>query len=99
MMPSVYQQNNFAGRVNLAASYIARGRSTNRTFDTCFEMGDSDAVVTALIRRAESRPDGRLAQRLFLYVAEGTAKGAAEKLADIKTRDLKLEAAKQRDRY
>jgi len=96
MTPAVYQSDNFAGRVNLAASYISKGRNTSRTFDTCFEMGDGDAVATALVRRAKKNPGGKLALNLYRYISKHSATEAAEKLVDIKTRDLKLEAAKQR---
>lgn len=49
---TVYEQNNFSGRVNYAAQCIMRGFTQGRCFDTCFEMNDGDAVVTALVRRS-----------------------------------------------
>lgn len=52
-MPSVYDDNNFIGRVNYAAQCFMRGISNSRHFDTCFEMFDGEAVVTALVRRCE----------------------------------------------
>lgn len=52
-MPSVYEENNFEGRVNYAAQCFVRGISNSRHFDTCFEMFDGQAVVTALVRRCE----------------------------------------------
>ena len=55
-MPSVYDTENFQGRVSLAALYISKGRETTRSFDTCFEMWDGDAVAVALLRRAERNP-------------------------------------------
>lgn len=67
---SVYDPANFKGRVDLAAAYISKSRRTNRTFDTCFEMGDADAVVMALVRRATARPQGRLAHNLSRYIAQ-----------------------------
>lgn len=53
-MPSVHDAENFAGRVNYAAQCLMRGTSGTRHFDTCFEMHDGDAVVTALVRRARN---------------------------------------------
>jgi hypothetical protein len=46
----------FTARVNYAALCFMRGTISSRTFDTCFEMSDGDAVVTALIRRGEKNP-------------------------------------------
>lgn len=51
---SCYIKDNFIGRVNYAAQCITRQTGIGgRTFDTCFEMNDGDAVVTALVRRAK----------------------------------------------
>jgi hypothetical protein len=90
---SVYDPENFIGRVNLAASYIAAGRHTTRTFDTCFEMWDGDAVAAALVRRADANPSGKLAKNLFHYITEDTAREASVRLGS----DLAAEAAKQRE--
>lgn len=38
-------------RATIAARYIRRGRTNGRAFDDCFEMGDGDAVVRALLER------------------------------------------------
>ena len=95
-MTSVYDSGNFAGRVNLAASYIAAGRSTTRSFDTCFEMHDGDVVATALVRRADANPAGRLAKNLFNYIGEDLARQKARDLAHVPTRKLKHESAKVR---
>ncbi len=53
----------------MAARVIESGQRTTRAFDTCFEMGDGAAVVTALIRRSEKRPE--LARRLPEYICAG----------------------------
>lgn len=92
----VYQPEAFAERVNFAASYIRAGRNSTRRFDTCFEMYDGDAVVTALIRRAKADPAGKLAANLFRYVGKERALATAQRLAHVKTCDLKHEAAKMR---
>ncbi len=58
-MPSVYDPDAFAQRVNYAAQCIVAGGNRTRTrhFDTCFEMCDGDLVVAALIRRAAKNPN------------------------------------------
>lgn len=76
-MPSVYDPDNFAGRVNLAALYISEGRNSSRSFDTCFEMYDGAAVGLALMRRAEKNPDSPLARNLWLYLGREHAEANA----------------------
>ena len=49
--PKVYREDAFAYRVNYAAQCFMKQRES-RAFDTCFEMYDGAAVVTALVRRA-----------------------------------------------
>lgn len=97
-MTSVYEDDAFTARVNLAATYIAAGRDTScsRTFDTCFEMHDGDVVAAALVRRADANPTGRLAQNLFKYIGENLARQKARALTHIPTRELKQESAKVR---
>ena len=56
MRKSVYDPENFSGRVNYAAQCFLRGTGCTRHFDTCFEMADGDAVVAALVRRAARNP-------------------------------------------
>lgn len=51
----VYQREAFEARVSYAAKCFMLGISS-RSFDTCFEMGDGDLVVTALVRRAMKNP-------------------------------------------
>ena len=53
--PKVYDPEAFSHRVNYAAQCFMRG-THSRAFDTCFEMNDGDAVVTALVRRAQNNP-------------------------------------------
>ena len=67
-MPSINHPDNFHGRVNLAALYISQGRSTSRTLDHCFQNDDGDAVLTALYRRAQARPESDLARNLWRYI-------------------------------
>ena len=55
-MASVYDNDAYAQRVNYAAQCFMRGIRSSRHFDTCFEMNDGAAVVTALVRRAENNP-------------------------------------------
>jgi hypothetical protein len=75
-MPSVYDPDNFAGRVNHACAVILSGRRTNRTFDTCFEMYDGAAVAAAVYQRAEKNP--RMMEALPRYLCVVSAKKAAE---------------------
>lgn len=65
-MPTVYTSENFAGRVNYAALVISKQRKTTRSFDTCFEMFDGDAVAAAIWRRSLKNPT--LAQNLPQYL-------------------------------
>lgn len=96
-MPTVYDPENFQGRVNLAAQYIAQGKdvSCNRTFDTCFEMNDGEVVAAALYRRAQKNP--KLAQNMPRYLGMDIVKENAEQFAHVKTRDLPAQARKVRE--
>ena len=62
-------------RINFAVSYIVQGRNTSRTFDTCFEMGDGDAVFAGVMRRAKNNQ--RLAENVGRYLRVDIAKAAA----------------------
>lgn len=93
-MPSVYDSDNFRGRVDYAACVISRGGAQTRHFDTCFEMWDGDEVAVALLRRAERNK--RLAARIFDYLDRATVTAAAERLRDV--RDLAAQAAATRAR-
>ena len=95
-MTHVYESDAFAERVNFAANYISAGRSTTRTFDTCFEMHDGNCVAVALLRRAEARPNGNLAKNLFKYISEDLTRENAKELANVPTKKLGIEAAKVR---
>ena len=94
----VYDSGAFNERVNFAASYISARRPSTRRFDTCFEMHDGDVVVTALIRRAEARPLGKLAANLFDYISEDNARKTAARFESIPTKNLPNEAAQLRDK-
>lgn len=48
--------NAFRARVDYASFAFLEDRTDSRAFDTCFEMWDGDAVVTALVRRAAVVP-------------------------------------------
>lgn len=72
-MSSVYDNDNFMGRVNFAANYISRGVATTRTFDTCFEMNDGDAVCLALVRRTKKNPKSKLSRNIWNYLSKDTA--------------------------
>lgn len=52
---NVYDPEAFAARVNYAAQCLVRGIRSRRA-DTCFEMNDGRAVITALVRRSMSNP-------------------------------------------
>lgn len=93
---TVYNDDAFEERVNFAANYISNRRPTSRRFDACFEMHDGDLVVTALIRRAQKRPNGNLATNLFRYIGKDGALKAASQFAHVERSDLKHEAAKMR---
>lgn len=51
------KNNTFTNRVDRAALYLRRGTTARRAFSDCFEHGDGDAVVVALMRRARKSPD------------------------------------------
>jgi hypothetical protein len=72
-------QNSFTARVNLAANYISQGRNSSRAFDSCFENYDGDAVVVALGRRAQARPDGNLAKNIGKYLSVDSVSSLVEK--------------------
>lgn len=97
-MSSVYAPENFAGRVALAASYIGAGREGTRTFDTCFEMNDGDAVAVALYRRVQANPDTKLAANIWRYLGRESVEETAARYADIRTADLPNLAAEMRDK-
>ncbi len=77
-MSRLNEPGNFAGRVSYAAFVITNKRNTTRAFDNCFENYDGDAVVAALVRRAEKNE--KLRANLFSYLNEASAIGAYERL-------------------
>lgn len=101
---SVYDRENFAGRVNYAADCFSRQRAIGtRHFDTCFEMADGDAVVTALVRRARKNPKLRAGiAKGWHELRDGLPAGwcdTADKYQHIPTRALKDEARRQREQF
>lgn len=79
---SVYQPEAFSERVNYARMVIEGGRQTSRGFDTCFEMGDGDAVATALYWRAHYNPSGNLARNIWRYLSRETVEPVALPMKD-----------------
>ena len=78
----------FEDRVNFAANVIQSGRQTTRNFDNCFEESDGDAVCLALLRRIDKRPDTKLAQNIWRYLARDTVEPKREQYAGIDPREL-----------
>jgi hypothetical protein len=72
----------FSARVNLAAAYISAGRQTSRAFDSCFEMGDGDAVAVSLKWRADKRPTSKMARNLWRYICRGTVDAALSRMPE-----------------
>lgn len=89
---SVYTSDAFAERVNFAARVIASRGTATRSFDTCFEMWDGDAVGVALYRRA--RGNTKLRANLFRYCARDSLVPLA--FANRRRKDLKGWAAELR---
>lgn len=50
-------RTDFQKRVDYAARAFTIGKTDSRKMDNCFEMFDGDAVVAALVRRAEKNPN------------------------------------------
>ena len=93
---SVYDPDNFKGRVALAASYIAQEREGTRSFNTCFEMNDGDAVAVALYRRAKANPEGKLAANIWRYLGRDSVEQTAAEYENVRTQDLQNLAAQMR---
>lgn len=97
-MASVYDNDNFAGRVNYAAACLVRKVGIgSRHFDTCFEMFDGDAVVTALVRRARKNP--KLKESLSRGLNVESIEACAAKYEHISTRKLSDLAREMRDSH
>lgn len=93
-MPSVYDNDNFAGRVAYAAAVIARKGGQTRHFDTCFEMYDGVEVAVAVYRRSLRNP--KLAANIWTYLGRDMVMRNVETLKDVATRDLPAHAAQSR---
>lgn len=91
---SVYDEDNFSGRVAHAAATMLRGGSPTRRFDTCFEMHDGDLVAVALYRRAETNP--KLAAALPRYLSPELREPTIAKYRHVPTRHLADAARKAR---
>lgn len=78
----------FKTRLDMAASHIASGRDTNRTFDGHFENDDGDVLVVALARRARKKPNGRLAINLERYLFRENIRDALARYASVADKDL-----------
>jgi hypothetical protein len=94
---SVYDLKAFRERVTHAARAIMSGyragfdgfdATQTRAFDTCFEMYDGDAVVTALIRKAEHDPEFKTALTGYLTPNAEHWQATAAKYARLKDREL-----------
>lgn len=95
-MSSVYDNDDFAGRVNYAATVIARKGGQTRHFDTCFEMYDGMEVAVAVYRRSLRNP--KLAANIWTYLGRDLVMSNVEALKDVATRDLPTRAAQSRAR-
>lgn len=93
-MPSVYDAENFSGRVNLLAKTIATGARTTRATDTCCEMNDGDEVCVAVYRRSLKNP--AIARNIWRYLSQEVVMAAVERLAGVD--NLAAEARKTRER-
>ena len=97
---SVYNPTAFRERVSYAATCFLRG-THSRARDTCFEMYDGDAVVTALVRRARNNDSLRNAiAKGWGDLKEGLPVSwvtTAEKYAAIPDRELDILAARLRE--
>jgi mannose-6-phosphate isomerase-like protein (cupin superfamily) len=71
-MVTPYTEGAFAYRVDFAARVISAGRHIeSRSFDTCFEMNDGDAVAVALYRRSRRNP--KLRANLWRFIARDSS--------------------------
>jgi hypothetical protein len=101
-MFTVYQLDAFEKRVNYAATCIVR-ETDSRHRDACFEMGDDDCVVAALVGRTIKNPNSKLAKKLLSDEWRLSYKGGwmavYEKLKHIPRHQLAEEAKRQRDAF
>lgn len=95
---SVYDLENFGGRVVYAAQIMRSGGETCRRFDTCFEMYDGNEVATTLWRMAQT--DSKLMSAFMSrqYLCPDSVRATAQNLAHIADRDMARQAALTRKR-
>ena len=87
---------NFKARVQFAAARISSGHPGSRNFSSCFEYGDGDYVIAALVRRTDARTDTKLAKNIWRYLARDSAEPAARDLGSIADADLAAAAVAYR---
>ena len=89
-------QTTSKGASALAALYVTQRREPTRSFDTCFEMDDGDAVAVALWRRAWRNPESTLARNLPAYIREDGVHGFSQiKNLTAWARELRLKAQRR----
>lgn len=94
-MASVYDGDNFAGRVDYAVAFISNWRGDGtRSFDTCFEMNDGDAVCVAVYRRSLKNP--KLAANIWRALSQSSVMQEVERYKDVPTRELPALARRMR---
>jgi hypothetical protein len=86
-----------AERVNYACACIVRGHIQGRTFFTCFEMADGDAVSVAVYRRSLKNP--KLAAKIWGALAQSCVMDKVAQLADVPTRKLPEVAREMRAEF
>jgi hypothetical protein len=69
----------FRRRVSFAASVIGSGRETTRSFDSCFENFDGDAVALALYQRTLKNPGTKLAANIWKYLGKDSVEALPAK--------------------
>lgn len=94
MTASYREREGFAARVSLACKYISERRTATRTFDTCFEMNDGDAVAVAVYRRSKTNP--KIRANLWRYLCRHTAITTAFAHRRVATKNLPVIARQQR---
>lgn len=82
---SVYDSNAFGQRVSYAILCINRG-TNSRHFDTCFEMGDGDAVVVGIYRRLQDKPE--MLDKMWRKLNKDSVMASVAQHSAIPTREL-----------
>ncbi len=77
--PSWAETSDFKLRLAKSEGYIVEGKATDRAFDGCFEMYDGDALIGALLEKANRCPHKPLAQNLFKYLDANSCPKILEK--------------------